>query len=179
MRIVVHGRNVEVAPRVRQYLQRKLSKVEKLLGTRLTHPAQANFSTERERYIVEVTLPIDGMLLRGEEGSENFLASIDRVVEKLEKQVVKYKTRLLKRIQRAGGKPWEEAAAAEAAAEEDGPRIVRVKRFPLKPITPEEAVMEMTLLGHDFYVFINAETDAVNVVYRRKDGNFGHIAPEL
>jgi putative sigma-54 modulation protein len=112
------------------------------------------------------------MILRGEEATPDMYASVDLVVEKLEKQVEKFKGRLGKRLRTA------EARDAEAEEQEDPFRVVRVKRFAIKPMQVEEAVMQMNLLGHSFFVFSNAETQEVNVVYRRKDGNYGLIEPE-
>src|SRR5690606_24052268 len=100
---------------------------------------------------------------------------IDMVVEKLERQIRKYKTRINRKARLVGGIIGEEGKSVE----EDEPRIVKTKRFPIKPMLPDEAVLQMNLLQHDFYVFINAETNEANVVYRRKDGNYGLIEPQI
>ncbi|HON86886.1 MAG TPA: ribosome-associated translation inhibitor RaiA, partial [Bacillota bacterium] len=130
------------------------------------------FSTQRGKYVVEVTLPLNGMILRAEESAQDAFASVDLVVEKLERQLDKYKTRLLKRDK-------QEPRLSEHEEEPETGRIVKVKRFAMKPMMPEEAAMQMELLGHDFFVFSNGETGLVNVIYRRKDGNFGLIEPEI
>ncbi len=177
MQIVVRGKNISVTPQIKRYLEKKLSRLERYFETPLSLPAQVNLSVERGRHIVEVTVPLNGVLLRGQEETDNVYAAIDLVVDKLGKQVDKYKTRLWKRFQKLGGvKPWAEGMAEDEEPEE--PPIVKTKRFHLKPISPEEAVMEMNLLGHDFYVFTNVDTETINVVYRRRDGKYGLIEPE-
>jgi len=137
--------------------------------------AIATLSVEKERHIVEVTVPLNGgMLLRGEEETNDMYASVDLVMEKLERQIEKYKTKIARKMK--DGKLLDLAAGQEKAAEEE-PRLVRTKRFAMKPMPVEEAILQMNLLGHDFFVFSNAETEEVNVVYRRRDGNYGLIEP--
>ncbi|BDG61720.1 ribosome hibernation-promoting factor, HPF/YfiA family [Caldinitratiruptor microaerophilus] len=187
MDVAVYGRNIEVTAALRDYVTKKLSKLDKLITA--PQGAKVAMSVERGRHIVEVTIPVkEGFLLRGEEASDSMYASIDLVLEKLEKQVKRYKARW----DRKRAEPSADLAAmagaeagpagAEAAGDEwaspDEDRIVRVKRFAMKPQTVAEAIMQMNLLGHDFYVFANAETDRFSVVYRRKDGNYGLIEPE-
>lgn len=169
MEITVRGKNIEVNPALRQYAEKRLSKIDR----HLRQPplaCQVTFSTERDNYVVEVTIPLNGFLLRAEESARDAFSSVDNVMEKLEKQIEKYRTRLLKRDKNE--------VVPESRADEDTGRIVKVKRFAIKPMNPEEAAMQMDLLGHDFFVFANAETSLVNVVYRRKDGNYGLIEPE-
>ncbi|OAT80197.1 ribosome hibernation-promoting factor, HPF/YfiA family [Desulfotomaculum copahuensis] len=174
MKIQVRGRNVEVTDALKEYVAKRLGKLEKYrenLGD-----AQVTMTVEKESHRVEVTIPVNGMLLRGEETTGDMYASIDLVVDKLEKQLEKYKGRLFKRTAKTTNgemRPAEERDAGE------GPRVVRTKRFAIKPMVVDEAVMQMNLLGHSFFVFSNAETEQVNVVYRRKDGNFGLIEPEF
>ncbi|MEW6726566.1 ribosome hibernation-promoting factor, HPF/YfiA family [Desulforudis sp. 1088] len=170
MRVNVRGKNIEVTDALRSYVEKRLNKLGKLLNN--FGDAQVTLSVERDSHRVEVTIPINGMILRGEEATPDMYASVDLVVEKLEKQVEKFKGRLGKRLRTA------EARDAEAEEQEDPFRVVRVKRFAIKPMQVEEAVMQMNLLGHSFFVFSNAETQEVNVVYRRKDGNYGLIEPE-
>ncbi|HHY75441.1 MAG TPA: ribosome-associated translation inhibitor RaiA [Firmicutes bacterium] len=169
MEINVRGKNIDVNPTLKQYAEKRLSKIDRFIKQDPLS-VQVTFSTERDNYVVEVTVPLNGYLLRAEESARDAFSSVDNVVEKLEKQIEKYRTRLFRRDKvEISSVPREEMEA---------PRIVKVKRFPMKPMTPEEATMQMELLGHDFYVFHNAETDTVNVVYRRKDGNYGLIEPE-
>ena len=173
MQVAVRGRNIEVTGALRDYVEKKLSKVEKFVD----HPvsAQVNLYTERGRHIIEVTADLNGLILRGEESTGDMYASIDLVADKLEKQVQKYRARLRRRMP-AGAAP---AALPEedAAAELDG-KVVKTKRFPVKPVPVEEAILEMDLLSHDFFVFVNSDTNKVNVLYRRHDGDYGLLEPE-
>ncbi len=171
MEIIVRGKNMEVNPALKQYAERKLSKIEKYLKhSPLT--CQVTFSTERDRYVVEVTIPLNGYLLRGEEWAYDALSAVDKVIEKLERQIEKYRTRLFRR------EKTEVFAGTERNHVANERTIVKVKRFPVKPMSPEEASLQMELLGHDFFVFRNAETGMVGVIYRRRDGNYGLIEPE-
>lgn len=176
MRVIVTGKNMEVSPALREYAEKKIKKISRYVKRSVT--CQATFSVERGRHILEVTAPIDGYLLRGEEQASDPMTCVDQVVEKLERQLDKYKTRVLRREKNADQKEVDQAAAPAEAFPGEG-AIVKVKRFAMKPMSPEEAVMQMDLLGHDFFVFANAETGLVNVVYRRKDGNYGLIEPEV
>lgn len=169
MEIIVRGKNIDVNPALRQYAEKRLAKVDKHL--RQSPPTcQVTLSIEREEHHVEVMIPLNGVLLRAEERNREAFSAVDAVVEKLEKQIEKYRTKLQKRDKGE--------AVPESRVGESAPSIVRVKRFAIKPMNPEEAATQMDLLGHDFFVFGNDETGAVNVVYRRKDGNYGLIEPE-
>ena len=171
MKITVRGKNMEVTPALREYVEKRLNKLEKF--SEYLQDGNATLSVTKDRHRIEVTIPVNGWLLRGEEETEDMYSSVDLVVEKLEKQIEKYKTRLSKKIKYDA----KENNVNQAAAY-DMPQIVRTKRFAIKPMSVEEAIMQMNLLGHNFFVFSNAETEEVNVVYRRNDGNFGHIEPE-
>lgn len=177
MQVAVFGRNVEVTAALREYVEKKLKRLDKYIQAPLG--AQVTLEVERGRHIVEVTVPMNGLLLRGEEATSDMYASVDLVVDKLEKQVVKYKTRFTRRKAAAAAASAAPAPSeTEPVAAEDSDRVVKVKRFALKPQSVEEAILQMNLLGHDFYVFTNAETQDVNVVYRRHDGDYGLIEPE-
>jgi len=141
--------------------------------------AQVTLSVERDRHKVEVTIPLDGIILRGEEVSGDMYGSVDMVIEKLERQIKKHKTRLSKKIRSNSLREFIAQSAGEVSEEEEEPQVLRTKRFAIKPMPIDEAIMQMNLLGHSFFVFSNAETDEVNVVYRRKDGNYGLIEPEF
>jgi len=190
MLVTVKGKNVEVTDALKRYAEKKIQKLEKYF--REIKEAQVTQSIQRNWHIVEVQLEGDGVLLRGEERSSDMYASIDQVVEKLERRVQRFKGKLYGKTTERGPKEREAQrahAAAEAAGvesieetpaeEETMPQVVRTKRFPLKPMSPEEAANQMELLHHDFFVFLNQDTEAVNVVYRRKDGNYGLIEPEV
>ena len=174
MRIIVRGKNIDVTPALRDYVEKKVGKLAKLLDD--VTEAMVTLSVERERHIVEVTLPVGGRLLRGEMASGDMYASIDLVMDKLEKQVEKYKTKLARKIK--NGSVLDMVAPRSQEKDKNGePQLVRTKRFPVKPMPVEEALLQMNLLGHDFFVFRNADTEEVNVVYCRKDGNYGLIEP--
>lgn len=169
MRVNVRGKNIEVTDALRNYVEKRLKKLEKYLNN--YGDAQVTLTVERDSHRIEVTIPINGMILRGEESTGDMYASVDQVVEKLEKQVERFKGRLNRRLRTA--------ESTEEAAAEEPLRVVRTKRFAIKPMEVEEAIMQMNLLGHSFFVFANAETERVNVVYKRKDGNYGLIEPEV
>jgi putative sigma-54 modulation protein len=179
MRLQVKGKNVEVSESIRSYAERKLAKLEKKLAA----PTQVELELAVERnasiaanHVASATIWTKGPTLRAREASGDMKASIDRLVEKLERQVIRYRDKRRRRAARDdGGPPMEPTPATN---EEPGQRIVRVKQFAVKPMTAEEAVLQLDLIGHDFFVFRNAETDEVNVVYRRRDGNYGLIEPQ-
>ena len=174
MKVQVRGRNVDVTSALRDYVGKRVGKLDKYIDN--FGDAQVTMRVEKDSHRIEVTIPINGMILRGEESTGDMYTSIDLVVEKLEKQIAKYKGKLQKRGARfVNG----QKIAVPVAPYEDTPRIVRTKRFAIKPMQVDEAVLQMNLLGHSFFVFSNAETEQVNVVYKRKDGNYGLIEPEF
>jgi putative sigma-54 modulation protein len=184
MRVTVTGKNIQVTDALKSYAEKKLQKLTKYFSS--IKDAQVTQSIQRNWHIVEVQVEGDGLFLRAEERSGDMYASIDAVVEKLEKQARRFKGKLM-----AHPRPEEGEAVMEEGAElsldelsdedtEEGmPTIVKMKRFAIKPMIAEEAAMQMELLNHDFFVFLNAETEQVNVLYRRKDGNYGLIEPEF
>ncbi len=178
MKVIVRGKNIEATPALVDYATKKLSKLEKHFDR--AADAQVVLSVIREDHIVEVTFNLDGLILRGEESTGDMYASIDMVADKLEKQIGKYKTRMNKSMRQQGLRTISEKHAAKEAEERasEEPTVVKTKRFTLKPMTVEEAIMQMDLLGHDFFVYSDADSDSVNVLYRRKDGNYGLIEPE-
>ena len=136
------------------------------------------WSVEKDRQKIEVTIPVKGSIIRSEQVSNDMYVSIDLVEEIIERQLKKYKTKLVDQEQSALSK-FSEAYMEEEAEEPDAVKIVRTKRFAVKPMDPEEACIQMELLGHSFFVFRDAETDEVCVVYKRKDGTYGLIEPEF
>ncbi|KKM09849.1 hypothetical protein SY88_16805 [Clostridiales bacterium PH28_bin88] len=174
MNLIVRGKNLPITDALRDYVEKRVRKMEKFLGA--IEEAQATLTVEKERHRVEVTIPLNGLLLRGEEETGDMYSSVDMVMDKLEKQVAKYKTRLAKKVK---GRALGELAVPERTVEDEEPQIIRTKRFAFKPMPVEEAIMQMNLIGHSFFVFSNAETEEVNVVYRRKDGHYGLIEPEF
>jgi putative sigma-54 modulation protein len=171
MQISVRGKNIEITDALRDYVLKKLKKLDRYFDG--AGEGQATLTVEKDRHRVEVTISVNGLLLRGEEVSPDMYASIDLVVDKLEKQVERYRTKIARRV-RTGLPSVPDTRVEE---HDEAPRVVRNKRFPMKPMLVEEAILQMNLLGHDFYVFSSAETEQVSVVYRRKDGNFGLIEP--
>jgi putative sigma-54 modulation protein len=175
MKTKVSGKNIEITEALRNAVQTKMEKVGKYFQT--DTEAQATLSVEKNRQIVEVTIPINGSLLRAEEETYDMYESIDRVVDKLNKQIQKYKTRLQRRYK--GHDTIRFEYIPNIKEDEEEIKIVRTKRFPVKPMAAEEAVLQMELIGHSFFVFTNANTSEVNVVYKRKDGNYGLIEPTV
>jgi len=176
MKMQVRGRNIDVTDALKDYVEKRLGKLDKYIDN--FGDAQVTMTVEKGSHRIEVTIPINGMILRGEESTGDMYASIDQVVEKLEKQIERYKGKLQKKGARFVNGP-RGAASAIPEDDENGPRLVRTKRFAIKPMPVEEAILQMNLLGHNFFVFSNAETEQVNVVYKRKDGNYGLIEPEF
>lgn len=176
MKIAIRGKNIEITEGFRDYVEKKLGKLTRYFEQ--VQEAQVTALAGRGGYIVEVTVPLNSFILRAEElSSDNLYAAVDLVVEKLEKQIQKHRTRLYRRFRNQGLKNLITTMGDENATA--APSVVRTKRFAIKPMPVEEAILQMSLLGHDFYVFSNSDTDQVNVLYRRKDGNFGLIEPEF
>jgi putative sigma-54 modulation protein len=188
MLVNVKGKNIEVTDALKRYAEKKVEKLGKHFRT--IREAQVTQSVQRNWHIVEVQLEGDGVVLRGEERTDNMYASIDQVVDKLEKRIMRFKGKLYGKKVDEGPREKEalkEAAtleasggpAEEAELEEEMPTIVRTKRFAVKPMAPDEAAVEMELLHHDFFMFLNDRTEQVNVVYKRRDGNYGLIEPAV
>ena len=178
MQITLRGKNIDLTDALRDYVEKRLGKFDKYFQQPLV--AQVTLSVERDRHIVEITIPVNDIVLRGEEATGDMYSSIDLVVEKIERQVHKYKTRINRKLRETGGKGLGELileAASNNNNEAEDQRVVKTKRFPLKPMIVDEAIMQMNLVGHDFFVFANADTDEINVVYRRKDGDYGLLEP--
>lgn len=181
MNIQVHGDNIGVTQALHEYVDKKLSRLEKYFDAPPERDVTVTMSLEGGLHRVEVTLQLHGVIFRAEDSSSDMYASIDMVVDKLELQVAKNKEKLNQRFRSQGLRTRirhsAEHGAFSATAMPEEPRVVRVKRFAVKPMDVEEATLQMELLGHDFYVFNNAETEEVNVVYKRKNGNYGLIEP--
>ncbi len=178
MQFQVRSRNVEVSDAIKTYAEEKLSKLERQLDdprVELELAVEKNPSIA-ENQVAEATIWTKGPVLRARETSSDMRASIDQLVEKLERQVTRYRTRGRDRRRRAARA---NGPAAEAVPTDDqAPEIVKTKQFALNPLSAEEAVLQLELVGHDFFVFRNAASDAVNVVYRRRDGGYGLIEPQ-
>ena len=177
MRITITGKGVEVPPGLREHAENKLKKLDRYL--KKIESVQITQSHERGWQIIEVMVNANGLLIRGEERSTDARSAVDLVFEKLERQIKKYHRKWIDRLRSQGEQAFEAPLTDEEEEEELGGRIVRTKRFTIKPMSPEEAAAQMELVGHDFYVFSNAETGQVNVLYRRRDDNYGLIEPEF
>ncbi|KGG81214.1 hypothetical protein Y919_01520 [Caloranaerobacter azorensis H53214] len=176
MKIIVSGKNMEVTNALRDIVEKKMEKLDKYFHKDVE--AHVTMNVEKNRQIIEVTIPFEGGIIRAEEANGDMYTSIDKVIDVLERQIRKHKTRLQKRNRSGGTIRFENIIPLEENENEE-PKIVRTKRFAIKPMDAEEAVLQMELLGHNFFVFRNAITDDVNVVYKRKDGNYGLIEPEI
>ena len=174
MQLSVKGRSLEITPAIRTYAEEKLSRLTRYLENIVS--MHVVLSVLKHRQIAEVTLRVRDLTIRAEEEGDDLYSSIDLVVEKLERQILRYKERIMAHANRSGNRGSRAEIVAPAGEEE--PRVVRTKRFAVKPVAVDEAILQMNLLGHSFYVFRNATTEEVNVVYRRRDGHYGLIEPE-
>jgi putative sigma-54 modulation protein len=183
MELSIKGKNVEVTDRLEEYIEKKIGKLDRYLPT--IGEAWVELSVEetkaaQDRQVCQVTVRSNGTILRAEERSDDMFTSIDAVLDKMYRQIARYKGKRKNRL-RGAGTPAEPLPLEleEEDLEEESSTIVRFKRFPMIPMGPEEAMEQMELLGHDFFVFYNADEGQINVIYRRKDGNYGVIQPEL
>lgn len=173
--MVIHitGKNLEVSDSLKEMVQKKIKKLDRYFepATEVT----VVMSTQRSRHIVEITIPFGGIILRGEEATDDMYVSIEHVVQKLEKQILHHRTRLERRLK--GGAFQGDVPDMGSEDGAGSVQVVRTKKFAVKPLDVDEAALQMQLLGHDFFVFTNSDTGEVNVLYRRKDGQFGLIEP--
>ena len=175
MRITITGKNIELTDGLKEAVTERLSKLEKYFAPETE--AHVTLSVEKERQKVEVTIPMKGSYIRSEQESSDMYVSIDLVEEVIERQLKKYRTKLVTKQQNAAA-VFKQDFLDEKSEDDEEIKIIRTKKFDMKPMYPEDACVEMELLGHDFYVFINAETEDVNVVYKRKGNTYGLIEPE-
>ena len=175
MKFIISGRNLEVSEGLKNSVTDKLGKLERYF----TPDTEVNvtMSIEKERQKIEVTIPVKGHIIRSEQVSNDMYVSIDLVEEVIERQLRKYKNKLVAK-QQDGGNFRREFLEKEDTIEPEEIKIIRTKEIEMKPMYPEDACIQMELLGHNFYMFHNAETDEVNVVYKRKGGTYGMIVPE-
>ncbi len=175
MNIIIRGKHIELTDALKEYVMKRVGKLAKYSDEFMD--VQVTLLVERDRHRVEVTAPLNGMILRGEEETEDMYSSIDLVVEKLERQIDKYRTRINKRMRSKVLKDHDPKQSA-VASEEPNEQIVRNKTFSAKPMSVEEAIMQMNLVGHTFFVFTNAESQEMNVVYLRNSGDYGLLQPQ-
>jgi putative sigma-54 modulation protein len=177
MQLIIQGKNMEVTDRLQEYIEKKVGKLDRYLPT-ITE-ARIELSVEgaksaKDRQVAQLTVRSKGTFLRAEERTADMFASIDAIVDKMYSQIVRYKGKRYGRGRGPGEMP-----PVEEFEEEEPPRIVRTKRFQVAPMDEEEAIEQMELLGHDFFIFFNVDANGLNVIYRRKDGNYGLLEPEL
>ncbi|KRK99912.1 ribosome-associated protein Y (PSrp-1) [Secundilactobacillus odoratitofui DSM 19909 = JCM 15043] len=174
----IRGENIEVTQAIRDYVQKRISKLEKYFEQSVDSTAHVNLKVYQNKDSkVEVTIPLPYLTLRAEETSPDLYASIDLVTDKLERQIRKYKTKINRKSREKGFKNFEftPETAEPAKDEESKLEVVRTKRVSLKPMDNEEAILQMDMLGHDFFIYEDAESEGVNIVYRRNDGRYGLI----
>lgn len=179
----IRGENIEVTPAIREYVESKLAKLERYFNNEMDATANVNLKTYNDkRTKVEVTIPMKRLTLRAEERNDDLYTGVDAIVAKLERQIRKHKTKINRKFRDREGVgvyfasvPSPETEAAQVAEQEEELEIVRTKQFSLKPMDDEEAILQMNLLGHDFFIFTDSESNETNIVYRRKDGKYGLI----
>ena len=175
MNIIITGKNIDITEGLKDAVNDKIGKLAKYFSDDTT--AKVTLSVEKDRQKIEVTIPVKGNIIRSEQVSTDMYVSIDLVQEIIERQLKKYKNKLVDKKQNAVS--FSQEFIEREVEEEEEIKIVRTKQFDIKPMYPEDACIQMELLGHDFYVFMNAETDQVNVVYKRKGNTYGLMEPEL
>lgn len=173
MRFIITGRNIDITEGLKSAVEEKLGKLDRFFAPETE--VNVTLSVEKERQKIEVTIPVKGNIIRSEQVSSDMYVSIDLVEEVIERQLKKYKNKIVDKQQNAAAFTQE---FVEKDYDDDEVKIIRTKRFGIKPMDPEEACVQMELLGHNFFVFCNAETDQVNVVYKRKGSTYGLIEPE-
>ncbi|ADC49169.1 sigma 54 modulation protein/ribosomal protein S30EA [Alkalihalophilus pseudofirmus OF4] len=180
----IRGENIEVTPALRDYVEKKVGKLERYFDTTPVADVNVRMQVLNNQHIIEITIPMPQLLLRGEETHTDMYAAIDNVIEKLERQIRKHKTKVNRKFRQEGSLKYmfknelEPLEQEEVEPDEDEIEVVRKKRFNLKPMDAEEAILQMDMLGHNFFVFSNAVNGDTSVVYRRKDGKYGLIEPE-
>ena len=174
MRFIITGRNIDITEGLKSAVEEKLGKLDRFFAPETE--VNVTLSVEKERQKIEVTIPVKGNIIRSEQVSSDMYVSIDLVEEVIERQLKKYKNKIVDKQQNAAAFAQE---FVEKDYDDDEGKIIRTKRFGIKPMDPEEACVQMELLGHNFYVFFNSETEEVNVVYKRKGNTYGLIEPEL
>lgn len=179
MKVIVSGKNMAVTDSLREGVESKFMKFDKYFKSDVEAHVTLSYQdvkTAKNCQIVEVTIPLkNGVIFRGEENSDDMYTAIDKVIDKLKRQMDKHKTKIERRYHKNDTIRFENIPELEEEAPEQ--KIVRTKQFSVKPMDAEEAVLQMEMLGHDFYVFMNHESEEINVVYLRKDGQYGLIEP--
>ena len=175
MNLVISGKNIDITEGLRSAVEEKIGKLERYFND--STEVHVTLSTEKSRQKIEVTIPMKGNIIRAEETSSDMYVSIDLVEEVIERQLRKYKNKLIDKEQTAA--QLSRSFLEEESYDEEDIKIIRSKKFAMKPMDPEEACVQMELLGHNFFVFRNSDTEEVNVVYKRKGSTYGLIEPEF
>ncbi len=175
MKFVIVGKNIEVTQGLKAAVEEKIGKLERYFNPETE--IHVTLSVEKERQKIEVTIPVKGSIIRSEQVSNDMYVSIDLVEEIIERQIKKYKNKLIDQKQSAGF--FKQEFIEKDYMDDEEVKIIRTKKFDIKPMYPEDACVQMELLGHSFFVFFNAETEQVNVVYKRKGNTYGLIEPEV
>ncbi len=174
MKFIIIGKNIDVTPGLKSAVEDKIGKLEKYFTP--DTEIHVTLSVEKDSQKIEVTIPVKGRIIRSEQSSSDMYVSIDLVEEIIERQLKKYKSKIVDKQERNSS--FKQEFLDKEFDDEEEVKIIRTKKFDIKPMYPEDACVQMELLGHDFYVFCNAETDQVNVVYKRKGNTYGLIEPE-
>lgn len=175
MKFIISGKNIAVTEGLKTAVEDKLGKLERYFTPETE--ISVTLSVEKDRQKIEVTIPVKGNIIRSEQVSNDMYVSIDLVEEVIERQLRKYKNKIVDRKQAPGN--FQQEYLEKDYEEDEEVKIIRTKKFDIKPMYPEDACVQMELLGHNFFVFVNAETDQVNVVYKRKGNTYGLIEPEF
>lgn len=175
MNVTISGKNIDVTQGLKAAVLEKLGKLEKYFTPETT--IQVTLSVEKERQKIEVTIPVKGSIIRSEQVSNDMYVSIDLVEEVIERQLRKYKKKIIDKHQEAGN--FQKEYIENDYLENEEIEIIRTKKFDMKPMYPEDACLQMELLGHSFFVFCNAETEQINVVYKRKGNTYGLLEPDV
>ncbi|MBA7485982.1 Ribosome hibernation promotion factor [subsurface metagenome] len=179
MELQMTGTNMELSSPVREYLERKLGKFSRHLPNIIESKVEITeekTKSPRQHFVVQVTINSNGTLLRGEERGEDLFTAIDKVVDVMNRQIEHYKGKAYKR---GRGNSMTKGEFSQEIKTSPRKKVIKVKQFTIKPMSVDEAIDQMELLGHDFFLFFNADTEELNLLYRRKDGNYGLIKPEL
>lgn len=172
----VRGENIEVTDAIRSYVEKKISKLEKYFDDSAAATAHVNLKVYSDKTAkVEVTIPLPYLVLRAEETSPDMYGSVDLVTDKLERQIRKFKTKINRKSRERGIKGMELTVPEAEALPEESMQVVRTKRVSLKPMDSEEAILQMNMLGHEFFIFEDSETNGTSIVYKRQDGRYGLI----
>ncbi len=180
MELQITGKNLEISPDVRQYIERKLSRLNRHLRNIMEFKVEIieeKTKSPQQHFVVQATIDSNGTLFRSQERGENLFVAIDKVAEVMDRQIERYKGKLYGKGR--GSSLARGGLAEERVEEERVSKVVKIKRFEVKPMSVDEAIEQMELLGHDFFLFFDADDERLNLLYRRKDGNYGLIKPEL